>query len=307
MLGIQLMFVAGIFVAISNLFFRKGVDAGGTSKGYLMIQLGVIFLVAILLNPVRTGDYHWSPSMAAFGLAGGIVLAAMLAFLGKAVETGPSGLTFAILNSSTVMPMVLMCLLFGCKFGFIYKLWNGIGSVIVLLGLFWAGWDAMRSGKKTLWLTFALLAFALHVIFLVFMQWRALFINYPGENGLFLSFDVQDAISQWFMPMIFLAAAAIQTLIYAMSIKRLPNKKEFLFGVLGGITNGVGTYFMIWSTEVSTPFEHAMIFPIFAITVIICSNLWSQRLYKERINWFANALCVLGILIGTLDWQVLLG
>lgn len=305
-MGIQLILIGAIFIAISNFFMRRSIDSGGSSKAFLMIQLFLVFLVAILLNPVRTGQYQWSSSMAAFGLSGGIILAAMMTALGKALETGPSGLTFAALNSSTVMPQVMMVLLFGAGFGYVYTLWNGIGSLIVVLGLFWAGWQ-MRAGKKPRWLFFVISAFVLHAFFLVFMQWRALFINFPGENGLVLSFDVEDAVNQWFMPMVFLAAAFIQAVIYMSSEKRLPNRHEVAYGILGGVANGVGTFFMIWSTEVSTRFEHAMIFPIFAVAIILICNGWSRWIYKEKVNWKANLLCVVGLLIGTLDWKVLLG
>lgn len=305
-MGIQLVIIAALFVAASNLFFRKSIDAGGSSKGYLVIQLFWVFLIAILLNPVRTGEYQWSNCMAAFGLSGGIVLGAMMASLGKALESGPPGLTFAILNSSTVMPMVLMVLLFGASFGYVYTPWNGLGSIIVVLGLFWAGWETIRSGKMTKWLCFAIAAFVLHVIFLVFMQWRALFINFPGENGLLLSFATEDAVNQWFMPMVFLSATIIQVIDYATSLKQLPKRREVYFGTIGGITNGIGTFFLIWSTEVSTPIEHAMIFPIFAVTIILLCNLWGQKLYKEKVNWMASALCVVGLLVGTLDWKALL-
>jgi len=305
-MGIQLMIIASIFVAASNFCMRRSIDSGGSSKAFLMIQLFVVFLVAILLNPVRTGDYHWSSCMAVFGLAGGIVLAAMMMFLGKALESGPPGLTFAALNASTVMPMLLMVLFFGSPFGYVYNFCNGLGSLLVVIGLFWAGSSAARFDKKVQWASFIAAAFFLHVIFLVFMQWRALFINFPGENGLFLSFDLDDAKSQWFMPTIFLAAAAVQIIVYAVSQKRLPNRSETIYGVLGGIANGIGTFFMIRSTEVSTPLEHAMIFPIFAVTIIVFCNVWGRWLYKEKVNWKANALCLGGILIGTLDWNVLL-
>lgn len=307
MLGIELIIIASIFVAASNFCMRRSIDAGGSSKAFLMIQLSLVFLVAILLNPVRTGQYQWSNCMAAFGLAGGLILAAMMASLGRALESGPPGLTFSALNSSTVMPMILMVLLFGERFGYIYTLWHGVGSLLVVAGLFWAGWQAAKTEKKMTWVAFVTAAFFLHVIFLIFMQWRALFINFPGENGLFLSFDVEDATNQWFMPMIFLAAALVQILIYCTTEKRLPKKKEVLYGIGGGIANGIGTFFMIRATEVSTPLEHAMIFPIFAVTIIISCNLWGQWLYKERVNWKANALCLVGILVGTLDWKVILG
>jgi drug/metabolite transporter (DMT)-like permease len=304
MLGIQLILVAALFISISNLCMRRSIDKGGTTKAFLVIQLSLVFLIAILLNPVRTGNYQWSSCMGAFGFAGGLILAAMMASLGRALETGPPGLTFAALNTSTVMPMILMVFFFGSPFGYIYTLWNGIGSLLVVLGLFWAGW--MRSEQKPNWTVFVTAAFFLHVIFLIFMQWRALFINFPGANGLFLSFDVDDAKSEWFMPMIFLAATLIQLGIFYTTEKRWPTRREISYGVLGGTANGIGTFFMIRATEASTPFEHAMIFPIFSVTIILICNLWGQWLYKEKVNWKANALCVLGLLIGTLDWRILL-
>ena len=303
MMGIQLMLLAGVFVALSNYLMRKSIDAGGTTKGFLMVQLFIVFIVAILLNPVRMGDYQWSGCMSLFGIAGGVVLALMMASLGRALETGPPGLTFAALNSSTVMPSIVMVLIFGAAVGYHYTLWNGLGSLLVVLGLFWAGWQTTKSAQKSAWLPFVSAAFFLHVLFLVFLSWKALFINYPGENGLFLSFDMDDAKNQWFMPMIFLAAFAIQAVIYIVNEKRWLKKGEVLYGVLGGIANGVGTFFMIRATEVSTSFEHAMIYPIFSVSIIILCNLWGQWLYREKVNWKAMAVCLLGILVGTINWS----
>ncbi len=304
-MGIQLMLVAGLFIALSNYLMRKSIDAGGTTKGFLMVQLFLVFIVAILLNPVRMHDYQWSNCMAIFGIAGGVVLALMMAALGRALETGPPGLTFAALNSSTVMPSIVMVLSFGAAFGYHYTFWNGLGSLLVVLGLFWAGWQTSKTVQKGVWLSFVSAAFFLHVLFLVFLSWRALFINYPGENGLFLSFDMDDAKNEWFMPMTFLAAFIVQALIYLFHEKRWLKKGEVLYGILGGIANGVGTFFMIRATEVATPFEHAMIYPLFSVTIILLCNLWGQWLYRERVNWKAITLCLLGIFIGTISWNAL--
>ncbi|MCZ6909653.1 MAG: hypothetical protein O7C56_00550, partial [Rickettsia endosymbiont of Ixodes persulcatus] len=81
---------------------------------------------------------------------------------------------------------------------------------------------------------------------------------------------------------------------------------EFRYGIYGGITNGIGTFFMILATEASTSLEHAAIFPVFAIAVIIFCNLWGTWFYREKVNWTANGLCLLGILIGSLDWKMIL-
>ena len=155
------------------------------------------------------------------------------------------------------------------------------------------------------WLFFALSAFILHIIFLAFMQWRALLINFPGADGLGLKFSGPDANTQWFMPMIFLAAFVTQFFIYTLSEKRKPQRSEVKYGIVGGITNGIGTFFLIWSTEVATPFENALLFPLFSIAIIIICNIWGQWLYKERVNWKANACCVMGLLIATFDWKIL--
>ena len=77
-MGIQLMIIASLFVAASNFCMRRSIDSGGSSKAFLMIQLSIVFLVAVLLNPVRTGDYQVSNCMLFFGLAGGIILAIMM-------------------------------------------------------------------------------------------------------------------------------------------------------------------------------------------------------------------------------------
>jgi len=305
LLGIQCAFAAGAFVAASNYCMRRSMDAGGGTNAYLVVQFFFMCLVAILLNPVRTGEYGWNPSMGALGIVGGFVLTLLMIAIGKSLEKGPAGLSFAILSSSTVMPMIVMVLLFGSKFGYDYTFSKGLGSLCVVLGLFWAGWETFRAKEAWKWASFALGAFFLHILFLVFMQWRALLLNHPRSQELFLSFPLQEGESQWFMPMIFFTAALLQTGYYRMT-RRLPlQRSEVLFGLLGGITNGTGTFFLIRATELSTPIEHALIFPAFSVVLLILCNLWGQILYKERINWKANALCVIGLAVGTIDWQQL--
>ena len=301
-LGLQLMVAAGLFVALTNLCMRRSIGAGGSSNAYLVIQLFLTFIVAILLNPVRTGIYAWDPSMAVLGLSGGVLLAGMFGSIGKALETGPSGLTFAMLNSATVMPALFMVLLFGS----IYTPWNAAGSALVVIGLFWAGWQTIKAGAMNRWAFFAFAAFAFHILFLLFMQWRVHAMQFPGKSIFGLSFSQEALKTQWFMPMLFLAAFSIQLVRYWLTEKRAPNAAEVKYGVLGGLSNGVGTFLMILSTEMSTSMEQAMIFPIFSVTIVILCNLWGQWLYKERIHWRANAFCVAGVLIGTLDWNSLL-
>ena len=64
---------------------------------------------------------------------------------------------------------------------------------------------------------------------------------------------------------------------------------------------------MMKATEMSTSIEHAMLFPIFSVTLILGCNFWGKWLYQEEANWRANALCIGGILLGMVDWKALLG
>lgn len=306
-MGIQLMILAGFFCAVSNLCLRRSIDAGGTSRGYLMLQLSLSFLVMVLLNPVRTGNYAWNTPMAIVGLAGGVVLAGVMTFLGKALERGPPGLTIAILNCSSVMPILFSVLLFGSGFGFSYSLWNGVGSLFVILGIIWAGRDTGEFKTQRNWLFFSSAAFFAHVVYLVFLNWRALFINYPEAEGLGLSLSSSAASTEWFMPMIFLAAAFVQTVYFLSTERRMLKIGEVQYGFFGALSNGFGAFLMIKGISIATPLEQAMIFPLFSVTMILGCNFWGKWLYKEQVNWRANGLCIMGLIVGLVDWKILLG
>lgn len=301
-IGIQLMLLSGLAVALSNLCMRRSIDAGGTTKAYLMLQLALVVGVAILLGPVRTGDYAFSMPMVMMGLIGGLLLSGFMGFLGRALEHGPPGLTIAMLNCSTVMPILLLVLLFGGSYGFFYSWWNGIGSLLVVAGLCWAGWELIENIDRRKWLTFIGMAFGLHVTYLVFLQWRALFLNFPGSSFVGISLTPADVNCQWFMPMVFLTASIVQAVRFFSTESRRPNAGEVRYAVFGGITNGLGAFLLIRATEVATSFEQAMLFPFFSVTLIIVCNIWGRWLYSEKVNWRANSCCIAGLLIGTIDW-----
>src|SRR5690348_9884536 len=115
-----LMLLASMFVSLSNLCMRRSLDAGGSAKGFLVFQMSMALFVAILLNPVRTGHYEFHLSVASLGVLAGLFLAGMFFSLGKALEKGPPGLTFSILNAATVIPAIFMAAIFGAAMGYPY-------------------------------------------------------------------------------------------------------------------------------------------------------------------------------------------
>lgn len=292
-MGILLALIAGMFVPLTNLCVRKSVDVGGSTKAFFVIELASSFLFAFLLGPVRHGDFSIPLSVAILGTLAGIVLSIMLYALGRAVEKGPPGLTFAILFSATVMPGLLMALLFGAEKGFEYNAWHGLGSLLVLGGLFWAakGLQGMKDIKS--WLLFATLMFFLHVLLLGIYQWRAMLVNA----------NMAGMKSEWFTPFMFFAAGVIQFFIFLRAEPRMPKRGEVAYGFLGGVFNLLCTFFIIWATERASPLENAVIFPIYSVVGIILTNLWGQKLYQEQVNWRACQLCLFGLIVGTVDWK----
>ncbi|MCH9626712.1 MAG: hypothetical protein S4CHLAM2_03400 [Chlamydiales bacterium] len=304
-MGIFFAFIAAILVSISNFCMRRSIDAGGSSKAYLVVQLTFSFLVMIVLNPVRTGDYAWSFGPVAIGLVGGLIFGIMMWGLGKTLEKGPPGLTFAILNTSSVAPAIVLALFFGVAFGHPYTFSNGIGSLLVVVGLLWAGWTSEKNANKAIWVLFATLIFILHTLFLVFLQWWAMVLKPELPTSFLLPFHIDARHIQWFMPAVIFVGAAMQWVIYIKQRHHFPKGAEIGYGIAGGITNGACTFFLILAPQVASSWENAMIFPIFSVGVILLCNLWAQVFYKEAVNWWANAVCVTGLVIGTVAWQAL--
>lgn len=304
--------IASLLLAIANLCMRKSVDAGGTTKAYLALQMLVSFIMAFLMGPVKSNAYAINLPIVIFGLFAGLVLMTLSLSIGKAVERGPAGLTFAILSSAAVFPGLAMALVFGSAHGFYYTPWHALGSILVLVGLFWAGFAVKKDNqeqndlkKMKTWLLLVLAMFALHITILILFHWRGLLLSTDRLEEVTHLFTADQIKSEWFLPMMYLISMICQIAIFYTSEKRQPNGKEWLYGIGGGICNCLCTVFLLYSTKTAVGIENAVIFPIYSIGAIVFSNLWSQWLYKEKINWLACQVSVLGILIGSVDWKLL--
>ena len=303
-MGFISVLFAALFAAGSNLFMRRSLDAGGTTRSFLAIQMGVAFLVAILIGPVKENSYAFNGPIICLGLVSGVILASMLYLLGRALEQGPPGFTFSILSAATVMPAIAMATLFGATYGFFYTAWHGLGSLLVLAGLFWAGKGLSGLQNRTAWILFAAGMFALHVLLLIIFQWRALLLNIAHPEELVSFFTAEQIRSQWFMPMLYLGGGCVQLSIYLKKEGfRAPSSREWINGIGGGVASSLCTFFLIQGTEIATGLENAVIFPLYSIGTIVFSNLWGQKLYQERVNWRACQVCALGLFIGTVDWK----
>ncbi|MGR3973819.1 MAG: hypothetical protein QRY72_04550 [Candidatus Rhabdochlamydia sp.] len=296
MISILFMLLAGVLIALSNYLMRKSVDTGGTTKGFLVIQLAIVAVVATFLNPIRLGSYTLDLPTFSLAIVSGGVLSLMMFSLGRALEIGPAGLTFATLNAATVFPALILTALLGTAYGYTWSVSHTIGSLLVIVGLFWSGWSTFQTFDKPRWLRVVLLMFTLHICFLVILSIRAFFLTHSPQL-LLTSFDRSDFCSAWFMPLAFCAAAIFQGVIFFTTEKRFFSPSELMYGILGGCANGIGTFFMIRATEVAQGNEQMILYPLLSVFVILLCNLWGQLLYQERINWKSTFLCLIGIVI----------
>ena len=302
-MGILFAFLAGLLASSSNYCMRRSIDSGGSSSAYLVIQLTFSFLVMILLNPVRMHEFGWDNTVLTLGLIGGLLLGAFMWGLGKSLEKGPAGLTLAIVNASSIVPALVLTLLFGFKYGHSYTLYNALGSVLVVIGIFWAGWTREKNSQSKSWPLYSIFVFVIHASYLVYLAWWAMLLTSDLPLGKLLPFHIQTSHIQWFMPAVFFMAALFQWGAFLKGEKQIPKKSEIIYGFLGGITNGTCAFFLIKAPQVATSWQNAMLFPIFSVAIIISCNIWSQAIYKEKVNWKANALCITGLAIGTIVWH----
>lgn len=302
-MGILLALIAGLFIPLTNLTIRKSVDLGGGAKGYFVFQMVASLFFALVMGPLRKGEWSIPLSSALLGIGAGLILSVMLFSIGRAVEKGPAGLTFAILNSATVMPGLLMALAFGSSFGFLYTGWHAAGSLLVIGGLFWAARDLQGMKEMKKWLLFASIMFTFHVLLLSLYQWKAMIMRLPHPEEIVSFFTMEQIKSEWFTPFMFIASGLIQAIIYFRSERAPLRAGEVGYGIAGGLFNLFCTFFIIWATEVATPLENAVIFPIFSVVGIVFTNLWGQKLYQEQVNWRACQLCAFGLIVGTVDWK----
>ena len=294
------MLISGLFGAMSNLCMRRSMDKNGSAGAFFVFQLFFTCLVATLLHPIRTGSYAWNIPVAAIGLFAGVFLGAMKMMIGKALQKGPAGLTFAAVNSASVMPAIVIVLMIGSLIDYRLTFYDLLGSILVLVGLFWAGWDKSEKPETRAWILFATSAFLLHVFFLVLTECRSIALNDHFSFTINPFMNPENMASEWFVPTIFAVAAGMHLMAFCIKERRIPIRWEVFWGISGGLFNGTCTFFFIRGMELATTRESVFILPLFSISLIIACNLWGQWLYKEKVHWKANAFCLLGIFIAML-------
>lgn len=297
-MGYFFIFLGSISASFSSLALSKSLHHGASIRGYLSSYFLVSFLISSLLNGIFSFNISFNVPMSLLGLVVSFLIMGLMFWMGKAIQKGPSGLTFAFQNSGAILPPLLMALIFKEPFGFSLTIGNLIGIGLVTLGLFWAAIGTSKISLRKEWLWYALLIFFVQGLILTIFQYRCLLIQEGLPSHFLIPFSCSQEADLWFMPVIFFSAWVCQVFNFSFSEKRLPKMSEMIGGSLGGLANGLSTFFLLRATLVATPVEKAMLFPLFTVLVILLCNLYGKLMYKEIIPWKAHAFAMLGIFIG---------
>lgn len=288
--------------AFFHFAFRKSLDGGGRSSIFQLIQCFFAFLIVTLINVKASNFSQFDFTTINLGFFEGLLYIGMMLALGTAFKKGPPGLTVATLNSASVIPAILMALFFGISFGHGYTLYNGLGSFLVVLGLFLAAKsNSGNMGNLKIWAICAALGFAAHSIYLSIFQWRALLLRFETPLPHF-NLSVSPEGAHWFQSFIFLSAFLILGLSYLFKDRSPIQKRELFWGMMGGLGNGLCTFSLVFASEIATKGEKAMIFPISGVLSILLCSIWGKMLYKEKVDWRALGICLSGLVVGTIDW-----
>lgn len=288
--------------ATSNLFFRQYSPHAKENNvdGYLLCFYFFSFLSSFIFFPhIFTSSF--SPIVALIGGCVGLLNVLLMQLTSKALSKGPSGLTFAFQNASSIFPGILLFLFFGLDFGFSYSFFQFGGTVMVLLGLFLGtnSFSKTSIAPSSKWLKYALACFMVQVLALTLIQGRCLLFDCEESETFISHFAITEADDVWFMPSQFGLASFLQLCLFFR--KRRPLQKTAItYGCSTGIANFSSTCFLLLATKLALPFEKGILFPCFSVATIILCNLWANMIYKEKFNVPSNVLCALGIFMGVL-------
>lgn len=279
------MTLSGLLAGLSNLCLRRHLDLKGSSQSFITTYLLLTTLVTIWLYPMQSGSYKVDALTVGVGILCGFALAGMKWMISRALQKGPSGLTFATINSISIAPSIIFVLLFNQYIDVSFNIWNVLGSILVVGGLFWATKRESTPSKRE-WLIFSFSGCLFYLAYLVLTQLYPSLINQLNHG------EPND----WFLPISF----GVATLIHFFGYQERNFQRRLTWGTVGGILNGLCAALFMHSIQMAEANENAIIIPLFTVSLITACNCWGQWLYHESVDWIANGICMLGICISTL-------
>lgn len=302
-MSLLIVFIAACCAATVNFCLRKNIEYGGSQNAYFSMYFIFSLISSFLIN-FKISLANFCLLIVGAGTAAGLLNFAMMLLIARALMLGPSGLTFAFQNSGSILPALFMFFLFGSAFGFTMSLPLIFGFICILVGLFLSARvqkEPQPSARKTSiakWLSLAILVCLIQGIIMTLFQWRSLLLTAVENDHLLIPRTCSIEEDKWFMPGFFFFPAIIQTVLFGLYERRFFTKKEAFLGMTGGVLNGLATFFLLLAAKSAQGFEKAILFPLFAVSVIFLCSLWGKKFYQEKVFWPGLALCGIGVFAG---------
>lgn len=302
--------VAGLLMAINNLSIRAtmGLSESKGQDPFLAWRFLAAGVVSFLIPYAQNGAFVFHSTMLTLGVFTGIVLRQLQAALEESLKYGPAAKSFIFAGGSSVVPALVMFLVFGEEFGYGYSIQSGFGMLLVVSGLVWMCQGDKKQGKGTKsspkkWLKWALISFALSALYQLIFQWRALLFREGLPESVLVPFRCSLAEGDCFLLAMLVTAGVYEAVAKnAVSLARKFTKQQIgFYSVIGGGFMGLSMFSLMQATQfASTEVEKLLVFPLYCVTLIVGCGLWGKVLYKEKVKWPANALCVVGIFVSSL-------
>ncbi|MEI6531651.1 MAG: hypothetical protein WCN87_02385 [Chlamydiota bacterium] len=295
----SLLFVllGSLCAALYNYIFRKSSGNTQLTQQFLFWS----FLFSLILALAISGEKLLLVSWPIIGLGAVAGLFVILIFyaLPKAFAAGSTNLSIGIFQSACILPPLLMSLIFGCDCGFYYTLFHGVGALLVILGFLRSALQAKGQKISLKWLFYIGLTFFAQAAALTIYQYQAL-LTKPllPHNPFLLPVTSIEASSGWFLPTLFLVVVLGNGLLLKGHI--LSAKKNLQEGALGSLFNTGAVAFLMIALAVATQSFTMLIIPINAVLTITFCNIWSQWIYKEKVDWVGMLIALSGILLSFL-------
>lgn len=280
--------------AVYTYILRRNSDSPADAQKFVFWAFVFSFLSSLLFAGSSLRIVSW-PLLGLAALSG-IFVTLIFYSLPRAFESGPANLSVGIFQAACIIPPLLMFSVFGCECDFDYTFFHALGALLVIAGFLKSALFTKGLKLSLKWAFYTGLAFASQTVALTIYQYQAL-LTKPAlpEHSLLLPVSSIEAATGWFLPVLF--SVVILWNFISLKGKIWQRKKVVRDGALGGLFNTGATAFFMLALALATPKLTTLIVPINAVFTIIFCGIWSQWLYKERVDWIGMSIALAGILI----------
>lgn len=293
--------LASFLIALCQFCILAKAQESGKDEVLMAVRFFISAIICVFAFPMCKGEYHLEPLTFTLALVAGLLQGLLMLYTRKALCLGQSNVSIAVLNSSCIVPPMLMAAVFGKEFNFSYSLLNALGAFLVVFGFFYAArkLSAQKEVNQPNFFKILSIAFLFQVVFLIFLQWKSLNFKTALPLHILLPFQgIEESL--WFNAIMFFTCAMFQLCQVTTWPASLNRQDVCVFGILGGFANGFSGVLLLEAIEkANSMLENALLYPLLSIGTVCFCQFLARWWLKEELQWKANFFFLLGILLSS--------